>query len=142
MSSQPLLTVLEEQIHCAEAMLAALEDESQALKAGDTERLNCASAGKAELVDRLEALEVERQGLTEALKLELTAPDTVGTKWKELLALVERCRQHNVRNGSLVQARREQVSAALKLLRGTELELYDASGMEQSSRNAQQLGSA
>jgi flagellar biosynthesis/type III secretory pathway chaperone len=140
--SAPLLAVLEEQIKCAEAMLGALDDESRALTAGDPEGLNAASAGKARLVEQLESLEEERRGLTEALRLELSGPDAVGTKWKELLGLIERCKRQNLTNGSLVQARREQVSMALRLLRGTDLELYDASGMERASRNAQRLGSA
>jgi flagellar biosynthesis/type III secretory pathway chaperone len=139
-----LLDVLDEQIRCAQDMLGALVVEDTALREGDTTRLNEASADKARLVESLENLEQERSGLARALELQLSATEGTGTgvKWRELLGVLEQCRQKNQRNGALVRARREQVLAALKLIRGTESDLYDSKGLERAAPTAQRLGSA
>ena len=66
----------------------------------------------------------------------------MGAKWRQLLGLLEQCRDTNLRNGSLVQARREQIVAALKLIGGAATDVYDARGREDRNRGKQQLGSA
>jgi flagellar biosynthesis/type III secretory pathway chaperone len=139
-----LIDVLNEQISAAEAMLGTLAVESEALTSGDTERLNAASAGKAELVETLEQLETERRELARILELDRAAAGTpaMGSKWRQLLGLLEQCRDTNLRNGSLVQARREQIVAALKLIGGAGTDVYDARGREDRNRGKQQLGSA
>jgi flagellar biosynthesis/type III secretory pathway chaperone len=139
-----LLDVLDEQIRCAQDMLGALALEDTALREGDAVRLNEASADKARLVESLEGLEQERGGLARALELQLSASEGTGagSKWLELLGILEQCKRKNQRNGALVRARREQVLAALKLLRGTESDLYDSKGLERTASNAQRLGSA
>lgn len=139
-----LIDVLEEQISCARAMLGTLESENRALQEGDSEQLNAASADKARLVESLESLEQERRELSAALGVTPTAPGSAdaGGKWRELMGLIEQCRDNNLRNGSLVQARREQITVALKLLRGAQPEVYDAHGQEESGPGTQRLGSA
>jgi len=139
-----LIDVLDEQIREAEAMLQALALENQALLDNDTDRLNLAGADKARRVESLENLEQERRDLTAALQIELSSVDATdaGIKWRELLNLIDECRQRNQRNGSLVRARREQVLGTLKALRGTETEIYDARGLERPARSARRLGSA
>ena len=61
---------------------------------------------------------------------------------RKLLSLIEKCRERNQRNGAIVKARREQVLEALKLLRGSELELYNSSGLKPASSGIRPLGSA
>ncbi|HLF11367.1 MAG TPA: flagellar protein FlgN, partial [Gammaproteobacteria bacterium] len=133
-----------EQIRCARTMLSTLSEENQALIDGDAERLNAASAGKARLVETLEALEAERRDLTAAIKITLTSVEagSCEPQWRSLLELIAACKQQNQRNGALVKARTEQVRTALKLLRGSESEFYDPSGLTPSSRSARSLGSA
>ena len=116
---------MQEQIRCAEAMLAALDRENQALLDGNTDGLNLVGAEKVQLMESLESLERER-------RLMAQVPDggTAGqSHWQRLLELMEECRRRNERNGALVNLRREQVDQALNVLRGAELELYDASGL-------------
>jgi flagellar biosynthesis/type III secretory pathway chaperone len=139
-----LIDVLNEQIRCAEAMLGTLDRETRAIVDGDGDNLNAASAEKARLVDALEALEQERRGLTDALQLNLSAVRDTGTgaRWHELLALLDRCKAHNQRNGTLVSVRKEQVLAALKLLRGSEPEFYDSHGRKPAPGRARSIGSA
>jgi flagella synthesis protein FlgN len=139
-----LVAVLNEQLSCAQAMLSTLARENQALVEGDPELLNAASADKAKLVATLEALETERRSLTAAIETTLTSTEETGPepKWHSLLQLIAACKQQNQRNGALVKARTEQVRMALKLLRGSEAEFYDPSGLTPSSRSARSLGSA
>ena len=139
-----LIDVLDEQIRSAQAMLAALEHELRALREGDPERLNAAGADKARLVETLEHLEHERRDLTSALRIELSTVDDVDAadKWRELLELIAECQRRNQQNGGLVKARREQVLSALKVLKGSDLELYDARGMERAPSSARPLGRA
>ncbi|MDX1561843.1 MAG: flagellar protein FlgN [Gammaproteobacteria bacterium] len=140
-----LIDVLSEQIHCAEAMLGTLAEETDALRQGDPEKLNSASASKAKLVEALEQLETERRELTDAMQVTLqsTEGSEAGRKWRRLLELLAECRSTNIENGNLVNARREQITAALKLIRGNDTNgLYDARGHAASSGRTQRLGSA
>ena len=139
-----LVDVLDEQIRTAQAMLSTLELENKALIESNPDALNLAGADKARLVETLESLEHERKGLTDTFKIELSADagDDAGERWRKLLSLIEECRERNQRNGAMVKARRDQVLEALKLLRGSELELYDSSGLKPASSLANPLGSA
>jgi flagella synthesis protein FlgN len=143
--SPSLIAVLNEQIRCAEAMLGALNRESQALIDGDPELLNAAGAEKAQLVETLEAVEGERRSLTEALETSLSAVAGEGKTdpaWAALLELIAACKQQNQRNGALVKARSEQVRMALNALRGAEPQSYAANGMKPSARSPRPLGTA
>jgi flagellar biosynthesis/type III secretory pathway chaperone len=139
-----LIAVLDEQIRNAQAMLSALDHEQDALREGDAEGLNAAGADKARLVETLESLEHERRDLASVLEIELASVDDTdaAVKWRELLQLIAECRRRNHQNGGLVKARREQVLSALKVLRGSDQELYDAHGLERAPSGARRLGSA
>ena len=125
--------VVAEQIRCAEAMLAALDRENQALLDGNTDGLNLVGAEKIQLMESLESLERERR-----LMAQVPAVGAGQPHWQRLLELMEECRRRNERNGALVNLRREQVDQALKVLRGAELELYDASGLRAGGSAARQ----
>lgn len=138
-----LTSILNEQIHCAEAMLGTLARENEALVAGDPEELNAAGAEKARLVATLEALETERRALAAAI--EATFGNGAGgadQQWGTLLGLIAECKRENQRNGALVRARGEQVRAALSIVRGIEAQVYDGSGTSASARGARTLGTA
>lgn len=135
----PLAAIIDEQIRCAEAMLDVLDREARALDAGDAEALNDTGAEKVRLVDALDALERERRDLAAVTS---SAPRALGGRWQRLLELTERMKAENARNGALVDARRKQVMAALKILRGADVPLYDAAGTRQRGREGRILGSA
>ena len=134
--SQRLGAVIGEQLRCAEAMLEALTRENQALASGDASALDSATAAKAELVDALEKLESERRKLAEH--------DDGGeaVEWQRLREVVAQCKEQNQHNGLLLKARAENVRIALKTLRGTEPELYGATGRAPSRAGARTLGTA
>ena len=143
--SEGLIAVLQEQIHCAEAMLDTLGRENLALTGGDAEQLNSAGADKARLVDTLDALERQRRSLTDAVATgvaDAAAHATQPAEWRRLLDLISECKQQNERNGALVKARSEQVRIALRALRGTEPDLYGRSGLTPATADARSLGTA
>jgi flagellar biosynthesis/type III secretory pathway chaperone len=134
--TERLTTLLREQMRCAEAMLDTLAVESRALADGNHEGLGHATEAKAKLVDALERLESERREL---------APDDGAThveEWQRLRELIARCKEQNHRNGTLLNARAENVRSALKALRGSEPELYGASGRAPGRTGARPLGTA
>ena len=140
MATNDLAGLLDEQIQLAHAMLATLEDEHQALRLGDTESLNAVGARKAELVVELEQLEQERELM---LQVDGQPQDPATTQsWQNLLNLMAECRERNEHNGSLVRWRREHVAQALRVLRGEQLELYDASGLTGATAGSNPLGEA
>jgi flagella synthesis protein FlgN len=125
-----------EQIRCAEAMLATLTRENEALVAGSHESLALATGEKTKLVDMLERLEAER--------LELAEPGDAAAdpEKQQLRDLIARCKEQNERNGLLLKARAENVRIALKTLRGAEPELYGATGRTPARADARPLGTA
>lgn len=133
---QRLSTVLGEQIRCAEAMLETLASESRALTDGNQDALGLAIEAKAKLVDALERLEDERQNLVR------DDGATDAAEWQRLRELITRCKEQNHRNGTLLKARAENVHTALKALRGSEPELYGASGRAPGRTGARPLGIA
>jgi len=134
--SQRLSAVIGEQLRCAEAMLEALTRENQALASGDASALDSATATKAELVDALEKLESER------LELAALGDAAAAAEWQQLREVVAQCKEQNQRNGLLLKARAENVRIALKTLRGSEPELYSATGRTPSRADARTLGTA
>ena len=131
-----LNAVLGEQIRCAEAMLETLTRESAALADGDHDALELATAAKTNLVDTHETLESQRRQI---------APQddaSGGGEWQRLKELIVRCKEQNQRNGTLLKARAENIRGALRALRGSEPELYGASGRTPSQTDARPLGTA
>ena len=134
--SQRLSALLGEQLRCAETMLETLNREKQALADGDASALKATTETKAQLVDALEKLESERSALAER---DGTAGAPESPRLREVIAL---CKEQNQRNGLLLKARAENVRIALKALRGSEPELYGATGRTPSRADARTLGTA
>ena len=134
--SQRLSAVVSEQLRCAEAMLETLTRESQAIAGGDTGALGAATEAKAKLVDALEKLESERREIA-------SRDDAPGVpEWQRLRDVIAQCKDQNQRNGLLLKARAENVRVALKTLRGSEPDVYSASGRTPSRADARTLGTA
>ncbi len=134
--TQRLSTVLAAQIRAAEDMLETLGREGRALSDGDHEALGAATEAKAQIVDALEKLESERRQLVPG------EGATSGPDWQRLRELIARCKDENQRNGVLLKARAENVRGALQTLRGSEPELYGATGRTPTRSDARKLGTA
>ena len=137
--SQRLGTLIAEQLRCAEAMLETLTRESQALAGGDVNALGAATQAQGELVDALEKLESERSALAER---DDTAETAETAEWQRLREVIGLCKEQNQRNGLLLKARAENVRSALKTLRGSDPEVYSATGRTPSRPDARTLGTA
>lgn len=137
-TSHELITVLGEQIRCAEAMLDALARESQALAASQPEDLSTATADKTKLVETLEGLEARRAKLSAAVGEEARA----AAEWQRLHKLIAECKERNDKNGALLKARADNVRVVLKTLRGEEPEFYGRKGLTPSRADARPLGKA
>jgi flagella synthesis protein FlgN len=124
-----------EQLRAAEAMLETLSRENQALAGGDSGALGAATEAKAKLVDVLEKLESERRALA-------PVDDVLDPAWQRLREVIAQCKEQNNRNGLLLKARAENVRVALKTLRGSDPELYSATGRAPSRPDARTLGTA
>jgi flagella synthesis protein FlgN len=136
---QDLLAVLGEQIRCAEAMLATLARENRALVDSNPDELGTATAVKAEIVETLEKLEARRRTYAATLDA-ASAPG--GAEWHRLRSLIAQCKEQNQRNGALLNARAEHLRAALKTLRGADLDLYGPEGRTPARAAARPLGTA
>jgi flagella synthesis protein FlgN len=134
--SQRLSAVVAEQLRAAEAMLETLSRENQALAGGDSGALGAATEAKAKLVDALEKLESERRVLAR------TDEVPGDPAWQRLREVIAQCKEQNQRNGLLLKARAENVRVALKTLRGSDPELYSATGRAPSRPDARTLGTA
>jgi flagella synthesis protein FlgN len=130
-------TILAEEIRCAEAMLGTLTRENQALVDGNGDELDAATDAKSKLVEALETLESERRAIETP-----AASQANDTRWQELRRLLARCKEQNQRNGALLKARADNLRIALKTLRGTEPDLYSATGRVPSRADARPLGTA
>jgi flagellar biosynthesis/type III secretory pathway chaperone len=133
--SADLTAVLADQVLCAEAMLAALEREHEALVGGSPDALAAASDAKAQLVETLETLESQRRTLTADGTQQSDA-------WRRLRDVLGECKQRNQRNGALLKARADNVRVALNALRGAQPELYGSRGQQPSRSGARPLGTA
>jgi flagellar biosynthesis/type III secretory pathway chaperone len=131
-----LSAVLGEQVRCAEAMLETLARESAALADGNHDALEIATQAKTQLVDALERLESRRRQLSNE------DDASGGDQWQRLRELIARCKAENQRNGTLLKARADNLRVALKALRGSEPELYSATGRTPSQADARPLGTA
>jgi flagella synthesis protein FlgN len=134
--SQRLSAIVAEQLRAAEAMLEALSRENQALAGGDSGALGAATEAKAKLVDALEKLESERRALARADEV------PADPAWQRLREVIAQCKEQNQRNGLLLKARAENVRVALKTLRGSDPELYSATGRAPARPDARTLGTA
>lgn len=115
-----LADVLVESKAQAENLLAALEAERDALRAGDVDAIHTAVGHKHDCVATLESLDGERLRLCTAADLpaDLSTDARLGHQWKDYLAALELCRDADLVNARVTQVRRRHVEQALGILRG------------------------
>lgn len=99
-----------------ERMRALLDEEFEAVRSHDTERVERCTADKNGLAARLEALAAESDAAWPEV---LGRSDGAGVPLRSLL---ERCRDHNARNGQVIAGLRAVTDRALRALGGPGLE--------------------
>ena len=130
--SEELVTLLQEERRLTHRLLELLRSEHRTLSGDDIDALAPLVEAKHCLIADMEALENRRIGLlrdasypaTETGMLDYLARHQPSAKqdvhrcWREVLTLAEDCRQQNLINGSIMQARYRHSVNALSLLRG------------------------
>lgn len=154
LSAAELAHIVSAANECAENLLALLEEERDALSAGDVAGIDSSGQKKAECVAELESLEQERVAMCRALAL--TDADienylarhktatTAGPGWQRLLSKLQECSEANAINGRITRIRRRRIEQALQILRGGAGEgpgLYGPNGRDEL-REVTTLGQA
>lgn len=118
----------------ATALEIGLAAERRALETHDAAALGEAAEGKRKRVARLENLERERKAAVES-----SGEIPEQRQWQRFLAIVGRCNDMNSTNGAIIRLRRQQISAALRVVSGSVPETYGPSGSETGPRPGRAL---
>lgn len=133
-----LSALLDREISAGNALLASLETERATLSGFDVAALEAATTGKERLAAEFDRLDGERRDLMQGFgygpsrgdmnALIRTVEDArytetaqragpMATRWRRVVALVERCRDDNKRNGLIVGLQSRRVAQTLNVLR-------------------------
>ena len=146
---EQLAQALRAEITALETVLAHLDAEQQALRAGDAERIEACTRAKDAALKQLAGLQQQRP--TAAAEATLSSQISVldnATENRELqarlIALGERCAELNASNGVLIGRLTEHTRSALRVLRQQDGDprLYSGTGAADSASDSQSLGKA
>lgn len=135
-----------------QSVLVALETERSALGTRDGDALLQAVSMKASAVASASSLEQHRRTCLERLGIperaarggrEFNADAGIASRWRQVVALTERCRSLNEANGQMIRGQRRRIDGALRLLRGesTVAAEYGPGGEQRSRGSSRLLGS-
>jgi len=137
-----LLTHLRTEAASIQEFLALLDREAKAMSDHVFGDLAGIAAEKTRLLDRMAALDIEREALQVALGF---APGRAGADaaaaadgkpvqqaWAELLVLAVQARSHNLRNGSMVYAHLDFTQQALHFLQASAQLFYGPDGVRKT----------
>jgi flagellar biosynthesis/type III secretory pathway chaperone len=125
-------TLLDAEIACLQSLLAALEQERQALKDGDLDSIEQATAAKHRALGNQQAATLARQdfatlcgiaGDTRSLRQQIATSGehlALNPLQDALHQLAARCHDLNRANGRLIHQKQENTRTALGILRQTE----------------------
>lgn len=128
--NEHLLQLLQVGVDCASGLIETLNEERSALEHQNVDALNVTADRKQQLLTRLEAMETERQALCKAggfdhepdamaqfLEASRATPKLVSC-WHRLVDLAKACSELNIRNGAIINVRRQQIAGTLSVIRG------------------------
>jgi flagella synthesis protein FlgN len=141
-----LLDHLKAQTACCEELLAMLAQEEEAMTQRRFAELQETTARKLQALDRLAELDGRREKALSAAGFE---PGPAGANaaaaahgpaasqaWSGLLALAERARAHNLRNGTIVCAQLDFTQKALNFLQASAQHFYGPDGIRKTTAGA------
>lgn len=141
MTAATLITLFDEDIAIASALLELIDSELDALSASDLPRLQTLLNQKQPLLAELaqhatrrsqllaaERLSTDRDGLAK-LAARSESGDVLLQKGDQLAGLIEQCQVANLRNGKLIKASQTSTGQLVSILRGSDAPtLYDSKG--------------
>lgn len=140
-SSLNLAEVIDAQIHCAENLIAVLDEEHAALAGRSIEALEAACAVKSDAASKLQRLGDRLQILSgprrsgpefEAWLVRHPGGDALVEAWRRLTALARHLADANRVNGALLEVREQQVRSALVAMAPEPPSVYGRSGLRPS----------
>ncbi len=145
--------IVREANECAEQLLNVLEEERDALSAGNVTGIDSCGQKKTGFVARLECLDRERIAMCQvftisdrdidAFLIDHNACDD-NCSWQQFLIQLRKCREANDVNGRITHLRRQHLERSLEILRGCAENnpgLYGPNGFD-NIKNAGNLGQA
>ncbi|MEA2078455.1 MAG: flagellar protein FlgN [Pseudomonadota bacterium] len=153
-TQQSLEDALTREVQCTERLLACLEAERSALTQRDLQTLEKTTQDKIQHTQLLEQLDQQRQKLVSELGFatdaeglrhcfnSLPRADTLKHLWQQILSNIEACQTGNLTNGGILEAGRQHIEDALRILRGQSAtpSLYDPNGDTAANLGQRDLG--
>ena len=153
--AQRVDALLGSEIAALRAFVSVLQEEQQALAAGQLERLLPLAQDKTQLSEKLSALDDDRMravGWRDAADhseemaawLQSAGQPHLDIAWRQLLELAARARDLNAVNGRLIaeRMRHNQQALAILLAAGDAADLYGPDGQPRLGNRGRSLGSA
>ncbi len=151
-----LLTLFDQEIEQADALLSALQDEHEALQQRTASAIDSALTRKTQRLKDFDETERARRQLLRTLQVpddraaigafltkQTDNAPALTQRWSRLLSVAAQCRHQNQLNGALVEMQRRQVQRALDVLRGApESTTYGPTGTAERRGGSHSLAKA
>ncbi|MDT8388550.1 MAG: flagellar protein FlgN [Thiogranum sp.] len=153
-AQQSMQDLLEQEVRCTELLLKTLATERTALTERNVAVLETTTNDKIKYYQKLESLAAQRTRLVSELGFKtdragvelcfesLPGTDQIIANWHRIASNIEKCRNSNLVNGSVLEAGRQQVEQALGILRGQGdiPGVYTPNGMASGNLGHRKLG--
>ena len=151
-----IVEIIGNSVYHALGLKETLEEEREALRAQDMDKLQAALDMKASCVAKLQGMEQKRQALCEAAGFmpgaeqmaELMAWCDEGAViencWLHLMQIAADCLSINDTNGAIIHGRKQQIDNTLTVVRGgaPQQDVYDFRGKEAREQKARPIAQA
>ena len=127
-----IVKLIGDSVYHAISLKETLVEEGDALNNQDMDALNAALKHKADIIEKLRAIEEERNQLCESrgfsagadqMKAVIERCDKesiIDCCWSHLMELATECNSLNMKNGAVIRTRTQQIGSVLAVLRGDE----------------------
>lgn len=151
-----IVEIIGNSVYHALGLKETLEEEREALRAQDMDKLQAALDMKASCVAELQGMEQKRQVLCEAAGFAAGAEQmaemmawcdesaVIENCWLHLMQIAAECLSINDTNGAIIHGRKQQIESTLTVVRGGTInrETYDFRGKESRDQKARPIAQA
>ena len=151
-----IVEIIGHSVYHALGLKETLEDEREALRAQDMDRLQEALDLKSSCVAELQGMEQKRQALCEAAGFAAGAEQmsemmswcdedaVIENSWLHLMQIAADCLSINDTNGAIIHGRKQQIESTLTVVRGggPDRDVYDFRGKEARDQKARPIAQA
>ena len=151
-----IVQILGDSVMHALGLKELLIDEREALERQDADALETTVDGKGRYIDKLQALETDRDSLCEASGFHAGPAQmqdmtewcddnsVVADGWSHLMKVAAECNQLNLANGAIIRLRQQHTEAGIAVLRGRDQDpaTYARTGSDSAARLNRTLAEA